>query len=246
MDVYWLEQTESDVPPNDDWLSAAEAARLAGMPVAKRRADWRLGRWTAKRAIARCLQLSNSPKEWSKLEVRASASGAPIAYLNHEAVSCAMSLTHCSGRAMCAVAGPDAALGCDLEKIEPRSQAFARDYFTIAESRLIMSLVEPWRSTAVTLLWSLKESALKALGVGLRWDTRWVEVCDCDKLRSVIGLTNLWQRASIHSRSGKTFYACWQSDGVLVWTVAISARICETPALVRLINISMPKGRQPR
>src|SRR5437660_665235 len=52
MEVHWLEQRGSDVPPQDDWLSAAELMRLAGMRVEKRRVDWRLGRWTAKAAIA--------------------------------------------------------------------------------------------------------------------------------------------------------------------------------------------------
>jgi hypothetical protein len=28
MDVYWLEQTQADVPGADDWLSASEAIRL--------------------------------------------------------------------------------------------------------------------------------------------------------------------------------------------------------------------------
>ena len=39
MDVYWLEQVGADVPPNDDWLSASEAACLARLRFAKRRAD---------------------------------------------------------------------------------------------------------------------------------------------------------------------------------------------------------------
>jgi 4'-phosphopantetheinyl transferase len=52
MDVYWLDQTQADVPAGDEWLCAREAACLARLRFAKRRADWRLGRWTAKRALA--------------------------------------------------------------------------------------------------------------------------------------------------------------------------------------------------
>ena len=51
MNVYWLEQTEEDLPAEDDWLNASEMARLSGMRFPKRRVDWRLGRWTAKRAL---------------------------------------------------------------------------------------------------------------------------------------------------------------------------------------------------
>ena len=61
MDVYWLEQVEGDVPPNDDWLSASEAACLARLRFAKRRADWRLGRWTAKCAVSEYLSLQRPP-----------------------------------------------------------------------------------------------------------------------------------------------------------------------------------------
>ena len=41
IDVYWLEQTEADIPAKNDWLSPNEAVRLNGMRFAKRRADWR-------------------------------------------------------------------------------------------------------------------------------------------------------------------------------------------------------------
>jgi phosphopantetheinyl transferase len=72
------------------------------------------------------------------------------------------------------------ALGCDLETIEPRSDAFIADYFTIEEQELVArtSLVDQPRILA--LLWSGKESALKALGVGLRLDTRCVIVNPLD------------------------------------------------------------------
>ena len=54
---HWLEQTEADLPAANDWLSAGERLRLDGMRFAKRHADWRLGRWTAKRALAAYLNL---------------------------------------------------------------------------------------------------------------------------------------------------------------------------------------------
>ena len=52
MELYWLEQTYADVPAENDWLSANEAVRLNTMRFARRRSDWRLGRWTAKNALA--------------------------------------------------------------------------------------------------------------------------------------------------------------------------------------------------
>ena len=57
MQIYWLEQTEADVPAGEEWLSPSEALRSNAIPFAKRRNDWRLGRWTAKSAWAAYLKL---------------------------------------------------------------------------------------------------------------------------------------------------------------------------------------------
>lgn len=62
MQVYWLEHRAEDVPPMDDWLSAGETVSLNGFRFAKRRADWRLGRWTAKHAVASFLNLPAHPR----------------------------------------------------------------------------------------------------------------------------------------------------------------------------------------
>ena len=65
MEVYWLEQSEGDVPTTDDWLSPDEVVRLSTMRIAKRRSDWRLGRWTAKNALAvylLCLKVPADPQ----------------------------------------------------------------------------------------------------------------------------------------------------------------------------------------
>ena len=83
MDVYWLEQSELDVPTADDWLSSNEVVRLNGMRVAKRRADWRLGRWTAKCALAIYLTLPDHPQSLQEIEVRPAPSGAPEAFVSN-------------------------------------------------------------------------------------------------------------------------------------------------------------------
>ena len=81
MDVYWLEQTEAEVPSESDWLSASEATRLDGMRFAKRHADWRLGRWTGKRALAIYWKLPSHPRILTDIEVRPAASGAPEVFV---------------------------------------------------------------------------------------------------------------------------------------------------------------------
>ena len=64
-----------------------------------------------------------------------------------------------------------------VETVGRRGEEFVVDWFTDAERALVDSMREVEdRSRLVTTVWSAKESALKALGVGLRMDTRDVNV----------------------------------------------------------------------
>src|SRR5215471_16748716 len=83
-EVYWLQQTESDVPANDSWLSESEIAFLNGTRFAKRRMDWRLGRWTAKQAVSAYLNREKSFNKLAEIEFRPDPLGAPEAFvINH-------------------------------------------------------------------------------------------------------------------------------------------------------------------
>src|SRR5215831_16948534 len=137
MDVYWLEQTEANVPAEDNWFSAPEAARLSGMRFAKRRNDWRLGRWTAKRALAVYLNVPAHPEALAEIEIRPAPSGAPEVFFANQPAPVTVSLSHRARTAICAVAMSGAALGCDLEIIEPRSEGFLTDFFTTEEEALV-------------------------------------------------------------------------------------------------------------
>ena len=176
MDIAWLEHTAADLPPADHWLSAAEATRLAGMRFAKRRDDWRLGRFAAKRAVALFLNLPLETDSLAQIEIRPAASGAPEVFLANAPAPVILSISHRDGRAACVIAGmaPETALllGCDLEIVEPRSEAFARDYFTAEEQERVAQAGPADRWRLLALLWSAKESVLKALRAGLRIDTR--------------------------------------------------------------------------
>ena len=182
MDIFWLEQTEANVPTENQWLSTKERVCLSGMRFAKRRADWRLGRWTAKHAVAACLNLSTDIHDLADIEIRSASSGAPDVFLQGRPAEIAISLSHRDCTALCATAPAGTSFGCDLETIEPRSAAFVADYFTANEKALIAraSLVDQPR--LVALVWSAKESALKALHLGLRLDTRSVCVRPTDVL----------------------------------------------------------------
>ena len=182
MNVYWLEQTDADVPAENQWLSPGEILSLGRMRFAKRRNDWRLGRWTAKRALAACLNLPCDLVALANIEIRAAASGAPEVFLLNQTSPVTISLSHRASTAMCAIALTGAGIGCDLEVIEPRSNAFIADYLTAREQALVEQTLDEERALLVTVLWSTKESALKALHVGLRLDTNCMDVSFIDGL----------------------------------------------------------------
>jgi 4'-phosphopantetheinyl transferase len=217
MDVHWLEQTSADLPAEDDWLSANEAIRLNGMRFAKRRADWRLGRWTAKRAVSIYLNLPADPRSLARIEIRPASSGAPEVFLGNEPAPVTISISHREGRAACAIAGPAVMLGCDLEIVEPRSDAFAADYFTAEEQELLAQASPADRLRLLALLWSGKESVLKALRVGLRLDTRLVTVDPIDAL--LPAGENSWCPLHAHYE-GHDFQGWWQQTAKLVRTMA--------------------------
>jgi 4'-phosphopantetheinyl transferase len=165
------ERSHGDLPAGDGWLHPNEAARLAGMRFPKRRADFRLGRWTAKKAVAEYLKLAE-PLE--AIEIPAAPDGAPEVSIRGRPAEVAISISHRGGRALCAVAPAGTAIGCDLELIDPHGDAFLADYFTPEEQGMVRRAAD--RPALETLLWSAKESALKALRQGLRADTRSVAV----------------------------------------------------------------------
>jgi len=218
MNVYWLEQIQSDVPPGNDWLSASEAACQHALRFAKRRADWTLGRWTAKCAVASYLNLPAQPLVLAKIEIRPTASGAPEAFVDKRPGAVTISLSHRDGRAICALAQFGVELGCDLEVIEPRGDAFLSDYFTAEEQELVSRAPAVDRTRLVTLLWSAKESALKTLKTGLRLDTRSVIVSP----ESSFDLSG-WNPVRARYSGGRIFRGWWrQTDNIMRTLVANS------------------------
>jgi 4'-phosphopantetheinyl transferase len=215
MELHWLEQTEADVPPQNIWLSATERAQLNGMRFAKRRTDWHLGRWTAKRGLAVYLNLPSHPEVLAKLELRPAASGAPEVFWAGEPAPVTVSLSHRDGRSFCAIAPAGVELGCDLEMIEPRSDAFMSDYFTADEQELVMRAPAADWARLLTLLWSAKESALKALHTGLRLDTRSVVVSFDESQFDLNG----WSPLQVRCPAGRIFHGWWQQTDYLVRTV---------------------------
>jgi 4'-phosphopantetheinyl transferase len=94
-----------------------------------------------------------------------------------------------------------------VETVAARSAAFVADYFTPEEKALVVDTPQSERDRLITLLWSAKESVLKALRCGLRADTRDVAVTPFAS-----------GRFSARHISGREFRGWWRAAGSLVWT----------------------------
>ena len=211
--IFWLAQTAADVPTANGWLTMAERERMDCLCVPKRRADWRLGRWTAKRAISAYLGVAIPA-----VEIRPAVSGAPEAWIDGRPAAVALSLSHSGSIGFCAVATPGTDLGCDVEGVQPRSPGFLADYFTSEEQTLVAEAAPAQRDLFVTVLWSAKESVLKALHCGLRSDTRAV----CCEVQG-FGGGRSWHRLRATYDRARKFQGWWRENGRMVFSVAAGA-----------------------
>lgn len=200
---------QGDRPKKLDWLAKGERDRAAAMAIPWRREDFLLGRWAAKRLLSSVLGCDPGPA----LEIRAAPSGRPEVFLDGQPLRISLSISHREGLALAAVDDAGKPLGVDLEAVEPRSDAFVRDYFTVSE---IAAVAAGERNLVANLIWSAKESALKALGVGLTLDTRAVEV----ELASVPGAD--WRSLRLHGAT--EWGGWWRRDGGHVLTLVGASR----------------------
>ena len=167
--VRWLAAREADLPRGEAWLDPAEREALARLRVPKRRSDWLLGRWAAKRALVAAGVASRE----ADVAVLASDSGAPVAFVLGRPAGVVLSITHSHGVAVAAIGPAGTGLGADLERVERRAPGFLEDWFTNAEQRFAS---DGEAALAATLVWSAKEAVMKALREGLRIPPKAIEV----------------------------------------------------------------------
>ena len=166
MTVRWHRALASEVPLDDDWLIGHELVVLAGLMMAKRRSDWRLGRWTAKSLLAGVLGVPVV-----RIEVRAAEDGAPEPVVDGAPSTLSLSLSHRDGVAVAAVAPAPTVVGIDLETLEARSDAFVHEWLS-DEERATLPSTGRARDVHVLCGWTGKEASAKVMREGLRLDAR--------------------------------------------------------------------------
>jgi 4'-phosphopantetheinyl transferase len=224
--TWWLARAEEQLPASGHWLTDNERRHAGSMRYTKRRADFLLNRWTLKLTVARALGWADDDGALARIEARPAPDGAPELFVDGQPTGRGVSLTDRAGCAACLVADEPAAIGCDLELVEPRSDAFVRDYLTGAEAGFV-SAAGPAHDVAANLIWSAKESALKVLRTGLRRDTRSVEVTVAD----LAPPERSWSPLEVRSAEGAVFGGWWRRSGPFLLTTCAAGGLAQPAAL---------------
>ena len=118
-------------------------------------------------------------------------------------------LSHSGETVLCAVS--DRPLGCDVEGLRPFDPALPRRFFHPEECAWLFSLPAAEQPAAFMRLWTLKESYVKALGVGLT-----LPLCDfAFSLSDGVVLTHAADSAPwrfLSFREGDSFFALCAPD----------------------------------
>ena len=225
LQLYYLSQNLADVPEGHAWLSKAEQVNLGRLRFKKRRDEWMLGRWTAKQALSLYLGTERDFRTLAQMEIRAAPDGAPEAFIEGQAVPASLSISHSTGRSLCAVSESAAAVGCDLERIEPREENLVADYFTAKEAALVARAPVSARPLVITLIWCAKESGLKSLRQGLRRDTRSVEISLPEAKNE-----DAWNPFSVRClESSDTYHGWWRVGAGFIQS--ITSRVPASPPI---------------
>ena len=227
--MHWLACGEPALPDGLEWLSARESAYLGTIRFTKRRTEFVLRRRTGKLAVAAALDLARDDATLSRVEILNRLTGAPYVQIDGERAALDISLTDRAGWAVGLVGGQGSmasgTLGVDLELAEPRSAGFIADFLTGPEQEWVTGRPSPDEvHAAANLVWSAKEAALKVLRVGLRADTRTVEVTVDERRR-----TDGWAALTVRHRDGQEFPGWWRRDGDFLLVIAALTSL-EPPA----------------
>lgn len=194
-------------------LSPQEQHELERMTIPQRRDEWLASRWLAKQLIRQTVKIPD--EEIGIIEIKKDFSGKPWVMVSGEPFG-SISLSHSGGAVLAGFSQNEADIfGCDLEKITSHSEAFLEDYFTTGEQSWLADSEDLPRDSS--LLWSIKEAAMKALGRGLSMDTRIVE---CRSWLHQITTPSGWQQFEI-SVAGLPYQprAAWRQVDEYVLTI---------------------------
>ncbi|MDD2598857.1 MAG: 4'-phosphopantetheinyl transferase superfamily protein [Kiritimatiellae bacterium] len=181
------------------FTSLSEKERIEWLEMqgaTSRRVEWLFGRIAAKEALRRYL-INFQQARWTcaDIDIWPDDSGKPHplgTWRQHSATHLDLSIAHTSKLIVAAVAA-NARLGIDIEMVtRDLSEEFTKGVFTPAELELAAHAGEG--PVAILRFWCAKEAISKALGVGIRYSPKDLQVLHIDPVNGEIQLqmTGQW------------------------------------------------------
>ncbi len=159
-----------------DLFGPLEWDEYSRLKIPARLAEWESSRLAVKKMIKEVVPGTESLLLTS-IQVLKEPSGAPYVIVDGlgRLPGC-LSISHSNGYVFTGYAEETSRFGLDLEFIETRSKEFIADYFTENEILHLQSCTKECAPGIATLFWSAKEAVLKAARLGLKLDTRRIEI----------------------------------------------------------------------
>ncbi len=170
----------------DKILSGEEQKYFDSLKFDKRKRDYLVGRYTAKKLLLENF-IKDAKITFKDISILKDTDGKPELYINDKRPDIMLSISH-SGDFASAVASKELKfLGIDTEKIEPRAKSWAEQSFYNTEYHTNSD------DKFLTTLWAKKESVVKALGVGLSVDLYDIRF-ENDKLNFYNKTLKIWKK----------------------------------------------------
>ena len=148
---------------DQDWLGAAERARLALISVPRRRRQFLAGHWLAREMAAQ--YAGDARHSW---EIATSSDGAPRLVSRDGMVTLSLSISHCADWVACAVAAQAIGLDLEVSRRPRRWLGLAEQVFSPQECQRLRTLPMEALESGFFLHWTIKEACGKRDGLGLR------------------------------------------------------------------------------
>ena len=180
-------------PGDRSHFGSMELEELSHLKVPVRIREWKASRIGAKLLVrSACHEFADLP--FSSIQLIREPNGAPrLQFDGIEGGLGCFSQSHSNNFLFSAFGDEGEHLGVDLEKIEPRTGNFINDYFTPSEIEFVQNASADDQAPNATLIWSAKEAVLKSALLGLKVDTRRVEVIPSGNIHVV----SSWQPAQV-------------------------------------------------
>jgi phosphopantetheinyl transferase len=158
------------------YLNNTELFDYQKLSVPKRQMEWLASRLLVKQLVRESVE-NGRLLQYRSIEVRKETSGVPYVYLKGTGRIGWLSFSHSNSGVFAAFStNNNTWFGVDIEYVEARSPLLFEDFFTKNEFDTVNALDGTEKDKLANLVWSAKESYLKATEKGLQMDTRRVEI----------------------------------------------------------------------